>query len=213
MEISTPLGNLLTWRQQLLGRILPVLVALGVPVVGLAIYYETFKGNLQRIPVFIGLYLVIVIVTFWKRVPYPYRLGTFLLLLYAMGIFVLKLYGMDGEIFLVAFTLMTLLFLGWRLGIFALVLSFLTMGSVPFLFLSGSMDDILIWTPSSVIFLMFGALLLSSLNLLMTRLLDSLQHFQGANEEIQKRAMVERSQNEKLQCPFLAGTMWLQMLQ
>ena len=117
--------QLTAWREQLLNNLLPITVALAT--IGIAVWLIFILEPDKRgyLPIYVGLYLVLLAVTFIRRPAYRIRATIVLLLIAAMGIVVLLETGLSGEgrSFLVILPVAAMVLLGWRESLISLGLS------------------------------------------------------------------------------------------
>ena len=212
-EIREPtVDEVQAWRQQLMHGILRTLAILGAVALAAASYNEIIRGALQRIPAYVIAYLLFLFVALWRRIPYVVQTGALLMLLYVLGLSTLLVSGLniDAGIFLLAFCIVAVLFLGRQGGIVALGLSLLSLAIAGAIFASGVLpmpieqmisynSSPASWITSGAVFLMMGILLLISQDRLLERFLDAMAQSRQANQELQQRALSEQAQREYLQ--------------
>jgi GAF domain-containing protein len=209
-RISLP-TDVRTWQQQLLTSLFHALTILGgLAVVGAC--YDAYASQvIWQVPVFIGVYVILLIVTFWHRVPYTAKAAVLLILLYGMAVFNLFISGQtgDGFPFLLTVPLMATLFLGRRMGITSLIVSTLTLMVFGWAFVSGqivipmaqlsAVDDLGSWVSRGLVFLMLALLLVLPQNYLFQRLVAALtQSRELATELGEHRASLEEQVKERM---------------
>ncbi len=117
------------WQEQVMTSILKISTGLGFLACMVASYNDFLNGYRWTILFYFGIYAVLLVVTFWRKVPHSLKVGIFLFLVYALGVYATFMFGLsrDGGILLLAFTALAALFLGRNGGILALVLCVLTL--------------------------------------------------------------------------------------
>ena len=117
------------WRQQLVRNIFYALIILGGPAAVVGGYNYHIRGNGLTNVLYLGMYIVLLFFIFRRSSPYTLKTSVLLIFFYGLGVINLINFGLDGEgeLFLVAFTALSMLLLGRYAGILALVLSVLSM--------------------------------------------------------------------------------------
>jgi methyl-accepting chemotaxis protein len=188
------------WRQQSINRILPILAFLSIPTAIGGSVSDYLNHIYDGIPIYILVSVILLSVAFWPGISYPIKVGTILFVLYALGVFLLALLGLgDGEILLLCFGLMTLVYLGWRYGLMACCLITLTMLGFSFYHSSGESNELGSWISSSILVLMTTGMLVLSIGQMLQRFIDTMQQATDANQEIEKRIQEEHLQRQTLQ--------------
>jgi methyl-accepting chemotaxis protein len=188
------------WRQQSIDRIMPILAFLSIPTAIGGSISDYLNHVYDGIPIYFLASIILLVVAFWPRTSYPVKVGTILAVLYAVGVFTLALLGLgDGEILLLCFAMMTLVYLGWRYGLIACGLITLTMLAFSFYKSSGENTELGSWIASSILVLMTTGMLILSIGHMLQRFIDTMQQATDANLEIEKRIQEERSQRQTLQ--------------
>ncbi|HEY89291.1 MAG TPA: GAF domain-containing protein [Thermoflexia bacterium] len=196
---AVPAG-LWVWRQDLVRGILRVLVVLG----GLAMLGGSQEAYLEQmywlIPVYVGAYTLLLLVTFWPKVPYAMQVWILLLLVYGLGILGLYESGLsgDGRVFLLILPFLAAVFLGRQAGTGALIFVLLNLVAFGWAFSTGKLylspevqantADATAWMSGTIVFGMLGALLVISLNYLLPRLASSLQQSRHLTWELEIRS-------------------------
>jgi GAF domain-containing protein len=206
---KTPaLEDLQAWRQQLIRRVLRVIVIVGSLAVVLGSINAYTAGQVELIPIYVGVYAILALVTFWRRASYGVQVGAVLSLLYGLGVLELFTAGRsgDGRIFLLALPLVAVLFLGRRGGIVALILAVLTLAVFAWAFSTGLIvipasqpDNLVAWIDVSAVFLIVGVLLVVLQTYLIPRLADSLTQSQQMAQEVNVRGAMLEEQTRVLQ--------------
>ncbi|MFZ5919383.1 MAG: GAF domain-containing protein [Chloroflexota bacterium] len=195
---GSAVGGLRTWQAQLLRVILYTLVVLGGLAV-LGIIYHVYLGGRQvwQIPLFLVIYATLLLVTFWRRVPYMVQAGALLALLYGLAVFNLAVYGQTGNGFLLAMaaSFFAALFLERRAGFSLLAVTTLTALVFAWLFVSGLVaipteNQLIVanlgsWLSKIAAFFILTLALIVSQNYLLHRFNDSLAKSQNLAEELE----------------------------
>lgn len=186
---QTPDGSeeeLLVWREQLVRGALRLVVFLGALAVVAGSFYANESGSRWIIPFYLATYLCLLVVTIWKRIPYKIQAGALVSLVYLVGVLDLAESGRggDGRVFLLTVPLLAVLFFGRLEGLLALALDGLTMTVFAWLYTSQRINipisrqansaDPFAWLSNTIILLLLGAFLVTSLNYLVPRLVASL---------------------------------------
>ncbi len=183
---KTAISGIQEWRRDLLTQVMRALFLLAIPAVGLGMYYVARDNNLGFAPLYLGLFLVLALVRFGKRISYTVQVGTFLVLVYGLALLSVMRAGLASNVrlFLLTLPFIAAVFLGKRAGVIALALSMLTMLIFAALFASGQLDispDVQImshkwdaWLSYTFNLLLASVFVLASLNYLLPRLGDAL---------------------------------------
>ncbi len=198
------------WQQQLVRRVLQVLAIVGALALGSSSYNAVQEGEAVLIPFYAVVYAFLLLVTFWRRTRYVFQAGAILGGIYALGVVGLIEAGLsgDGRVFLIVFPVVTTLFFGQRGGILSLVLAVLTVAAFGWAFSTGRLfipieeqansANSTAWFSGSIVFLMLGTLLLSSLHYLLPRLSDALIQSRKLTQELEiQRATLEERVMER----------------
>ncbi len=171
--------NLLIFRERILQYIL-----LGMSLLGTLAYLVSLGPSIQRqmwfmIGVYSLVYVAVLAITYWRKIAYTARAGSVLFVLYLLGLTGLIESGLsgDGRVFLIVFAVMSAIFLGIRIGIFAGILSVVTLGAVGGMMSSGMIPlppvEILAnsgngmdWTTGTIIFVTLTAVATTSIVIL-----------------------------------------------
>jgi PAS domain S-box-containing protein len=209
-ESTVPSEAVQAWRQQLVRDILRVSAILGFLVLVAGSYVALSKGRWEAVPVYLGAYALVVLVTFWRQAPYALRAGTLLFVLYGMGVFSVASsgFGGDGGIFLLACSALAVLLLGWRWGVLSLVFCTLTIATMGAAFstrlLAVSAERLVSlnvglssWLTMAFVFLTLGILLALSQQHVSRRLLIALAASHELARELQSDVS-ERRRAERL---------------
>ncbi len=192
------------WRRQLIRRVLLALVVLGGLAVAGAAYNAYAQQVLWQIPVLLGPYALLLIVTLWRRVPYSVQAAVLLFLTYGLGVFSLFIHAQLGDGFVVLLTVPVLaaLFFGRRVGTGTLVVATATLAVFGWAFISGALvispeltpraDDLGAWLSRILVFVMLALLLLLPMSFLVQRLVAALTRSRELAEELEaQRAGLE----------------------
>lgn len=116
------------WQQQLVQGVLRALVLVGPLIAAVGSYDAFTSGQTWLILFYLGTYIILILVTFWRRMPYILQAGTLLGLTYGPGVldFFEDGRGGSGRVFLLAFGVAATLFFGKQKGILAMALAILT---------------------------------------------------------------------------------------
>jgi len=195
-EVPAP-EEVQTWRQRLIQRVLRALVIIGVLALVASSYNAYTEEEMALILFYVGAYAILVLITFWRRVPYSIQAGTLLGLVYGLGVLGLFEAGLsgDGRVFLLTLPFLTVIFFGRWGGIFTLVVTMLTLAAFAWAFSTGRIvipleeqansADPTAWLSGSVVFFMLGTLLVISQNYLVPRLAAALTRSRNLAQELE----------------------------
>jgi GAF domain-containing protein len=151
-----------SWRQQLLQASLYAALVIGLVVVGLGAY-RLYAGGQRAHPastivlsLYVAVYLLLLLITFWKQIPYRARAASFLGSVYGLGLLDLVQFGPDGDgrVFFLTLPVLAALLLGKLGGGVALLISFLTQALFRVLPVDGLIGD---GAGSPLVLLLLGA--------------------------------------------------------
>jgi GAF domain-containing protein len=205
-----PDRSLSAWRDQLLNRMLYAAAIVGLPAVIAGSITALRDAQPTRIVIFAAAYLLILVMTFGRRLV-PYSVRGVLLLTIAMGL------GLDslgstglpgsGRIFLIAMTVMATLLFGTRGGWMTLVIGVVSTVAVAFGMASGflpfsasimSSSDPASWITGGVVFTLLGVMLILSLGTLQRGLETALTHESDMVRELKEhQSALEASVSER----------------
>lgn len=120
------------WRTTLLNGLFIAFCILGAPLVLVAsisvIQNQPAIAGIALV-FFVACYLLILVFTFVRRIPYLVRVVLILAILYAVGIYDVSVYGLisDGRIYFVTIVILAALLIGVRMAIALLLLTSATM--------------------------------------------------------------------------------------
>lgn len=198
------------WQQQLVRGVLRALVILGPLAAIASSYYAYTLGQWYTIPIYWSAYAILLVVAFWKRVPYSVQAGIIIALIY--GLAVLDFYtdgrGGSGRVFLLVLPVIAGLLFGTRESIVALVVAMLTLAGYGWAYSTGVLaitqevdsTDPGGWLSNSFILLMLGSLVVVSHNYLVPRLAAALSQTRGLASTLEdERAQLEVQVSERTQ--------------
>jgi GAF domain-containing protein len=206
----SPLPDIQTWQQQLVQGLLRALVVVGALATVGAIYDAYATQVLWQIPVFLGAYSLLVVITLSRRAPYVLQAGILLALVYGLGIFDLFIAGQTGDAFpfLLTVPLLAALFFRQRGGVLALVIATVTLVVFGWLFVAGfivippqelaSPRDLGSWISRILVYLMLALLLMLPVNFLIQRLVATLTQSHKLTRELEEhQASLEAEVKER----------------
>ncbi len=189
--------EILQWREHSVQFFLRLLIVLGGILVAVAVYMAPLRGLQGRIPIYLGVYGVLVAMTMVRRIPYLVRATLLLLLFYGLGMmsFMGSARSGDGGILLLTFVTMTMLLLGFRAGILALVLSLSSIVACGWAFDAGRLNVLpevvyaanttfSSWLSVVLVFALMGSSILFFQNTLLTRLTAALKDMRQLAEQL-----------------------------
>ncbi|MBN2004948.1 MAG: GAF domain-containing protein [Anaerolineae bacterium] len=220
MKIAAVSDALRQWREksvQLVLRFLAIVGIVGVPAL-------IFVVQGRMIGIYLAAYGVILLLAFWKRVPYFVKAMVLLTLFYGLGLvsFVEFARGGAGIIFLLAFVVMAMLLLGHVVGLGALALSLFSIVACGWAFSTGrwivstealySNTTFSMWLSVALVFLLLGGLLLrfqatlfASLEVVLYDMHQLTRQVNAARTELERRVL-ERTRDLERRARYLQAT-------
>jgi GAF domain-containing protein len=196
--------NIETWRQILSRALFRVLIVMGGIAVVAASFTAISDGRAERISIYVGMYVVLLIVAFLPKIPYQVQIGTFMVLSLTFATFNLIQYGLNAEsvLFFLTATFIAALFLGKRGGYVSIVIVLVALAVVMYLFVTGRVVVLLSslvrsadlggWVTTGVVFLMLSLTVVLCLNYMFDRLQAALTRSQTLAVELEsERAQLE----------------------
>ncbi len=199
-----PFFTLSQWRESLLQTVLRSASVLGGLTLVVALLQAASDGSWLLGLLYIVIYLILLVATL-VRMPYRLRASIFLLITFSLGGILLMEYGLsgNGQLFLFAFTITTLLLLSLRASLGALIISLSTMGIIGWVMSHGLMvappaeglasTAPIAWVTSNVVFLLLAAVIMRGLIMIKSEFASTRYREQGMVEELQR----ERGQLEQ----------------
>lgn len=184
--LTSATDEVLMWREQLVRSGLRAMVIIGLVAVAAGSYYAYTTGSSWVIPFYLLAYAGLLLVTLGTQIPYNIQAATLIGLIYLLGVIDLLESGRggDGRVFLLAVPLLAVLFFGRTQGLIALGLNILTMAVFAWLYTSeriiipvsrqANFADPFAWLSNTLVLLMLGTFLVSSMVFLVPRLISSL---------------------------------------
>lgn len=205
-------------QQQSRERVLN-LALVGITVLGLLQFLSAVYGELTRPAAGVPnwnliawsgvLYAFIVFITFVRRLPYGFRAGAFLLLLFLFSVSNIQNYGLDIDagFTLFAFLVFSYLLFGVRLTLLSLLLSAATVALHAWLIISGRLEVTPFYTPGAELttvavpvasFMLFVLVVIGALASLQNDLRSLLQRSHALSEALEKeRSLLEQRVTER----------------
>lgn len=191
-----PEGNVQTQllRKSLLNRLMISTCVIGALLYGLGLI-PVFSKTLAEFPIiYTVLYIWLLVITFYRRIPYLIRTSGWLFIFYALGLVNLFLNGLnvDAGLFFLSLVAMTTLLVDWRGGVIAFLVSALTILVMSFFIITGRFEpmlglrqtNILVWGIGGVIFLIMGILLMLTLTMLLRGMEANLENSTRLTNEL-----------------------------
>jgi GAF domain-containing protein len=210
-----------TWRQQLIRWLLRGLLIAGGMAVVVGSYNAYTAGDIWLAPLYAVAYIILAVITFWRRISYNVQVGALLSLIYGLGVLDLFTSGRsgDGRIFLVAFPVTVALFLNWRSGILALVFATLTVAAFGGAFSTGLLfvsppgqDNAIAWLSVTIVFFLVSGTLVLLQSYVVPRLARALSQSRQLAQELtvhrdrlESQAEALRRQNVQLEASIEVG--------
>ncbi|HSJ54427.1 MAG TPA: GAF domain-containing protein [Anaerolineae bacterium] len=188
-------------RDRLVQGVLRVVILVGPAVVVAGSYEDYTRGILWMIPVYCAAYLLILVATLWRRVPYVVRAGLLVAVVYALAFLDLLGDGRggSGRLFLLLLPLMGGMLFGVRAGLLALLGILVTMAGIAWAHISGALVSPPVvsaslsgWLSNTLILLLLGTFIVVTQNHLLPPLIASL----GESRRLARQILVERDRLE-----------------
>jgi methyl-accepting chemotaxis protein len=232
-SLDDPQNDMRAWQQQLVQRVLRVMVGFGALIVVAASYAAYIDRAMWQTPLYLGGYAVLVLLTFWRGISHVLRAGMVLVVGYGLGIVALagRGLGVVGEFYLLVVPVFALFWFGRREGVVALVLSTLTLLVFAWAFSTGRLAvsvqegcdyaSVSTWISPTLTFLLLGALLLVCGDYMLTRLSGALDQSRRSSQQremdrarLEERVQVERATVQKY-VDYMAdvadGNLWVRL--
>lgn len=208
--LTSASDEVMMWREQLVRSGLRAMVIIGLVAAVAGSYYAYKTGSTWVIPFYILAYAGLLLVTLGTQIPYNIQAATLVGLIYLLGIIDLLESGRggDGRVFLLAVPLLAVLFFGKLEGMIALGLNILTMAVFAWLYTSerivipvsrqANFADPFAWLSNTIVLLMLGTFLVSSLDFLVPRLISSLTRSRRLLQRLDEAHKELRGHSEEL---------------
>jgi len=174
-SIGTPdqIGSLWQLRERLLNRLAIFVIVIGTVLYATSLEPAFERGLYSAIVIYSVIYVWLILVSFVRRLPYWIRTGSWLILLYVLGVINLNTSGfnVDAGLFFLTLIAMAALLIDLRGGLAVLVLSSITIAVMGFFTVTGRVPlslglpqaNPMLWIIGGIIFLLMGLLLTVSL--------------------------------------------------
>lgn len=202
-SLRLSLDEISAWRSHVLDLILRgifLLWLLALPA-GLYNVWETYQQERFSTPhaeaiavgvvvVYLGVTVLVGLLTFRRGIPYALRASLFLLVLYVLGVLGLALAALsgDGRVFLFAFMVLAAVFFSLPVGWMAMAISIVTLVLMARLQVEGILvvpperqinsTDVSAWVTGTLVFTVLGVAVLISVSYLLRIWENSLNHLQ-----------------------------------
>ena len=190
------------WQERILKAILLVGIVGGLFALSTSIPIAINQGNYFSAGAFLVIYLTVVVITVYTRIPYNIRAGIATFLAYVLGLATMQFLGLmgSGRVWLFAFSVLATVLLGWKVGLITLVLNLATMLFFGWFMVTGRIDwsvseghNLEVWTTTTVTFMLIITMVTSFLGILVTGLQNSLDKEKKLSRELEEeRALLER---------------------
>ena len=197
-----------TWRRELVQGVLRVLSGVGLLAAGVGTYYSYVSGDLWFIPIYWVVYGLILLITFWRHVPYAIQAGFIVSIFYGLAIldFFQDGRGGSGRVFLLVVPFAAGFLFGRRAGLYTLGLILLTMVGMGWAITTGQITgyqeidstDPIGWVSNTAVLMLLGAFIVASNNYLIPRLSAALGRSRRLTEDLeQHQAQLEKEVSER----------------
>ncbi len=198
--ISIPLNipepmDIKQFQQNMASGILRAVAMFG-PIVAITATYDAYiNQTLWTIPFYWVSYGVVLLLLFWKGVPYTLQVGSIIGLLYILGCidFIQDGLGGSARVFMLTIPFMAGIFLGRWEAVLATLLSSVTMGGFGAAFSAGLLvvpgdakgADLGNWIPGVLTLFLLGMMVAVSLNRIIPHLRNTIQQSQKLTQELE----------------------------
>lgn len=208
--LTSASDEVIIWREQLVRSGLRAMIIIGLIAVAVGSYYAYKTGSAWVIPFYILAYSGLLLVTLGTQIPYNIQAATLVGLIYLLGTIDLLESGRggDGRVFLLAVPVLAVLFFGKLEAIIALGLNILTMAVFAWLYTSerivipvsrqANFADPFAWLSNTMVLIMLGTFLVSSLDFLVPRLISSLTRSRRLLKRLDEAHKELRGHSEEL---------------
>ncbi len=212
------------WRRQLIRGILLALVIVGPVAMIAGSYYAYATQTAWLIPLYLLIYGLLLVVTFWRRMPYTLQVVTFLALVYALTLldFLQDGRGGSGRTFLLVIVSLSVLFFKRWTAVVILVLAMLTVVGFGIAYTTGLLvlppaqevnsADPTGWISNVTVLLMMSILMLAAQGFLVPRLTAALQQSQQLARDLEvqrvnlEQVVAERTEALSRRARYLEAT-------
>ncbi len=178
-------ASLAELRERLLNILLSSTVIFGAALYAIYLFPSLRFGFSRTTIIYSLLFIWLLVILFVRRIPYLVRTGSWVTILYALGVIYIVLHGLGihAGLLLLAFVIMSTLLVGTRFGLAAFLVSIVTIVTLAALSLSGGIHPQmelpsvtpLNWVSAGMVFLLVGIILVISTTSLINTLEDGLE--------------------------------------
>ncbi|HSJ56752.1 MAG TPA: GAF domain-containing protein [Anaerolineae bacterium] len=201
-------ADIRTWQHELIMVVLRALVIVAPVVAAVGSYYDYTRQIYLSIPFYWVGYAILLVATFWRRVPYTAKVVAVVLLLYLLAIldFVSDGRGGSGRVFLLLLPFAASVFFNARRAVVSMGVVVVTMMGMAWAFSSGPLrvveevdsTDVLGWVSNTFVVLLIAAFMVASHHYLVPRMARALGEGRRLREALeQERADLEAQVNRR----------------
>jgi GAF domain-containing protein len=183
-HLISPIEDVRVWQEQLIQAALRILVVIG-PLAAIAgSIYDYAQGVYWPIPTYWLAYGILVVITFWRRVPYSWQVVVIMGLVYGLAImdFVSDGRQGNGRVFLLVMPFLSSIFLGLQEGMLSVALVPITMLGMGWAVSSGRLPAaqpagstaLIGWVTDAVVMTMVSGFIVIAQNQIVPRLIGAL---------------------------------------
>ena len=196
-EVQSRTGGLQAWRQVYAEVLFRASLVIGILAALIASYLAFRNQDIWAIPVYVGAWAMLALITVWRSLPSALRVGVLLLVVYVVGLIDLLRVGKGGELrpLLLVMPFLATLFLGRRGGIASLIVIALTMVGFGWAFTEGfiavpverqaSSASPLSWLSSAIVLIVLGSLAAHSVDYVVQRLAEALTRNRSLAQDLE----------------------------
>ena len=183
--------QLAAWREQMLTRLLPLTSAIATVGVIVGVISVIERGKEIYIPIYVGAWLLLLLITFIKRLAYKTKAGMLLALIAVMGVTILSETGLSGEgrSFLVVLPIAAMVLLDWQYSLGSMVLIatiFLLFGSLGLPYSQADSGHFIDWLLAATLAAMLATGVVISLRAILENLIATLEKEQKARQQLRE---------------------------
>ena len=197
------------WRERILRSFYITGIVGGIFALVTTVPVAINQGKYVSAASYIFIYLMVILITIYPRIPYLLRAGFAIIIFYALGLVTIQTLGLmgNGRLWLFSFSILTTVLLGWKYGLATLFINLATTIIFGSLLARGLIDwslseghTIEIWTSTSVAFVLIITMMTGFVGFIVSGLEKTLINEKKLSRELEKEhAFLERRVLERTQ--------------
>ncbi len=184
--------QLAVWREQMLSRLLPLTTAIATVGVIIGVISVIERGKEIYIPIYIGAWILLLLITFVRRLAYYTKATVLLALIAILGVTILSESGLngDGRSFLIVLPIAAMVLLNWKYSLTSMALSVVILLLFGYLGLPQQSQvesvELIDWLLSATLVTMLATGVIISLRALLENLMTTLEQELKARQELRE---------------------------